>query len=304
MKKKYLVIAGIVTIMEAMLFGCGANPLAGSGEDPVAGGSMQNYVEDETTRQEGTQGADESLGSIDVADNGTEGSGECGNGAGDESEVCGYPRAEYFDTQTPPRMVMLNGRLYVETGETNSMPRCGVMDGAITATTDGEVPDQDGQSNFGKDIGYQYGMRENRIEIFLDDAWRIFAYNENNLDGVVMGVSDVTKTGCTVTIRNSREEELTFGEDFSLEMLDAETKEWTYVSIVVEGEWAFNLVGYPVSGQDTRDWEVDWSWLYGELAPGQYRIVKKALADIPWGSHPEGLGSYVPYYLMCEFQVN
>lgn len=40
---------------------------------------------------------------------------------------------------------MLNGKLYVETGETNAEPRCGVMDGnIITSATDGENPTADG----------------------------------------------------------------------------------------------------------------------------------------------------------------
>ena len=26
---------------------------------------------------------------------------------------------------------------------------------------------------------------------------------------------------------------------------------------------------------ETVEWEIDWMWLYGQLAPGQYRLVKE-----------------------------
>ena len=38
-----------------------------------------------------------------------------------------------------------------------------------------ERPIKDNQSNFGKDIGYQYGTTEGTIEIYQNEKWRIFA---------------------------------------------------------------------------------------------------------------------------------
>ena len=65
-------------------------------------------------------------------------------------------------------MVMVDGELIEG--------RCGVMDGEITSTVDGtERPIKDNQSNFGKDIGYQYGTTEGTIEIYQNEKWRIFA---------------------------------------------------------------------------------------------------------------------------------
>ena len=256
MKKKYLAVAGIVTVMEAMLFGCGAKPLAGG--EGVPGGAMVLANENQTQETEGTQAANTKL------DQGTDTDGGTG---GTEYAECGGPE---IGEEILPRMVML-----------------------------------DGQSNFGKDIGYQRGMRENRIEICLDNVWHIFAYNENNLDGVSLEIADVTNKGATVKVHNQSDQEITFGEDFALEVLDKKTREWTYAPIIVDGEWGFNDVGLPVNSKDTRDWEVDWTWLYGELAPGQYRIIKGVLSEaISEGMRTEGTGSYVKYTLSCEFTVN
>lgn len=76
-------------------------------------------------------------------------------------------------------MVMVNGEIYMDTGCDSTIEgRCGVMDGEITATVDGnETPTKDNQSNFGKGFGYQYGAEEGTIEIYKykNEKWRIFA---------------------------------------------------------------------------------------------------------------------------------
>lgn len=294
MKKKYLILAGMVTIMEAMLFGCAATPLAGG--LGTSDGTTFQASENGSQNIEETQAANTQLGEASDDDLTVNADREA-----EDTESDGTNGSE----GQLPNMVMLDGKLYVDTNETNSMLRCGNMDGAITSMTDGEMPTEDGQSNFGKDIGYQYGMRENRIEICLDNIWHVFAYNENNLEGVSLELSGFTATGGTVTVCNESDQEIIFGEDFSLEMLDQETKEWTYVPIVVDGEWGFESIGLPVSSQETRDWTVDWTWLYGELAPGHYRIVKGILSEAKAeGMRTEGTGPYVKYTLSKEFEID
>lgn len=272
MKKLHWMAAAAMTIAEILLFGCGMQPLENRTRD-IEGTELL-----ETEKIEGT-------------------------GLLETEKIEGTELVETEDFE-PKRMVMLDGKLYIETGETDSMPRCGTMDGAITSTTNGEKPEKDGQSNFGKDIGYQYGMRENRIEIPLDDKWCIFAYNENNLDHVSITIKDVKQTGATVTVNNASDTEITFGDDFSLERYNSETGEWNYVPIAAEGEWGFHSVGYPVNSGDKRDWEVDWTWLYGEIGPGEYRIIKTVLSEKKSeGMRAEGTGDYVKYTLSCEFTV-
>ena len=73
-------------------------------------------------------------------------------------------------------MVMVDGSLYLDTGFTSDVARCGVMDGEITSTVDGsEKPTEDDQSNFGSGYGYQYGGTDGTIEVYMNDAWCIFA---------------------------------------------------------------------------------------------------------------------------------
>lgn len=79
-------------------------------------------------------------------------------------------------------MVMVNDKLYYDTGtESTAVGRCGNMDGQITSTVDGtEIPTENNQSNFGTGFGYQYGGRENTIEVFMNEKWIVFEYREES----------------------------------------------------------------------------------------------------------------------------
>lgn len=79
--------------------------------------------------------------------------------------------------EEPPRMVMVDGVLYADTGRPSSVTaRCGTMDGEITSTVEaGQVPSQDNQSNFGADYGYQFGFEEGTIEVYIGQEWVVFA---------------------------------------------------------------------------------------------------------------------------------
>ena len=76
-------------------------------------------------------------------------------------------------------MVMVDGVLYLDTGEESSLAvRCGMMDGEITSTVDAsETPTENNQSNFGSGYGYQYG-EETTIEIYMNEKWWVFRAEE------------------------------------------------------------------------------------------------------------------------------
>ncbi|MDO5714731.1 MAG: hypothetical protein Q4Q07_09895 [Tissierellia bacterium] len=74
-----------------------------------------------------------------------------------------------------PRMVMVNGEIYVDADKAPSEEaRCGVMDGFISSSVPRtEKPKKDDQSNFGKDYGYQL-WSEDSIQVNIDEDWIIF----------------------------------------------------------------------------------------------------------------------------------
>ena len=73
-------------------------------------------------------------------------------------------------------MVMVEDTLYLDTGyESNVNTRCGMMDGEITSTVERwEEPTEDDQSNFGIGYGYQIGVEEGTIEVYMNGKWLVF----------------------------------------------------------------------------------------------------------------------------------
>ena len=78
--------------------------------------------------------------------------------------------------EAPLLLVMIDGQLYRATGQDSDIDgRCGMMDGRIDSSVErGEIPGQNGQSNFGAPYGYQYGA-DGQIEVDLEGRWLVFA---------------------------------------------------------------------------------------------------------------------------------
>ena len=72
------------------------------------------------------------------------------------------------------RVVMIEGKLYYDTGKESPKYHCGLVHGAITSMVDGtEIPTEDNQSNFGTDYGYCY-ITDDAVDLKIDEEWIIF----------------------------------------------------------------------------------------------------------------------------------
>ena len=89
-------------------------------------------------------------------------------------------------------------------------------------------------------------------------------------------LKNITPTGATLVFRqndaNAPKGELMYGEDYVIEVL--KDGEWEEAPIPVEGNYAFNAIAIMLPCEEISEREVDWECLYGELAPGEYRIGK------------------------------
>jgi hypothetical protein len=119
----------------------------------------------------------------------------------------------------------------------------------------------------------------------------------NNLNGVTMSVKQgtVSSTGLTVIFDNNSDKQCIYGEYFLLEK-KIEGR-WYQVPVALDGNYGFNDIGIDLAPSDVRGWTVDWGWLYGSLATGDYRIVKDIL-DF------RKAGDYDKYYLTAEFTID
>ncbi len=209
-------------------------------------------------------------------------------------------------------MAKVDDKVFVDTGETSRMLRCGMMDFSFTSSVEEGEPKENNQTNFG--IGYegQYGMRENRIEISIDDVWHVFAYRENDLKNVTASVNNQTDQSAEWVITNDSEQTLYYGTYYILEMWDDEIDTWSYLSSKREVDATEDVVSYvdssmcalPKAQEDiayrvepgkTCTQELDWEELYGRLESGIYRIVKEVQVEED--------GSYEFHTMMAEFEL-
>ena len=102
---------------------------------------------------------------------------------------------------------------------------------------------------------------------------------ENNEWGIVLSAEDVTPTGMTLVCTQSGGNptgELQTGSPFVIEQLM--DGEWLPVP-TIHGilDWAWTMEAWIILPENTTKWDVNWDFLYGELAPGTYRIQKKIM---------------------------
>ncbi|NLX71435.1 MAG: hypothetical protein GX024_11230 [Clostridiales bacterium] len=119
--------------------------------------------------------------------------------------------------------------------------------------------------------------------------------NVNNIDDVSMTVKEgtVSPTGLTVVLENNSDVELIYSEDFLLEKNI--NGKWYEVPVIVES-YGFDDIGYILASGEIGEWNVEWSWLYGNLDAGEYRIIKIIIDS---GSP----GDIKQYILAAEFKI-
>ena len=210
------------------------------------------------------------------------------------------------------RMVMLEGKLYVDVGESDIEARCGMMDGSIASSVEsGRYPKQHNQSNFGSGYGYQY-VGENSIDVKIDEQWIRFETLDTEIQEepfvppmdfvgsgepgetvrparleVSLNTSTITADGAEFLIINLGYTNATTGKDFCIEKLDnGNWLECDYINDPIWEEIALILE----SDKETKFY-ADWSRIYGTLEKGTYRFRKTINID--------GYGKEV----YCEFTL-
>lgn len=101
-------------------------------------------------------------------------------GSNEHVKVSSVQEAETEETSQADPAVMIGGVLYYNTGEEDEEGgQCGTMDGYITSSvSDGQLPAENDQSNFGDGYGYQLGREAGTYEIYIDGRWMIFSKDE------------------------------------------------------------------------------------------------------------------------------
>lgn len=90
--------------------------------------------------------------------------------------------------------------------------------------------------------------------------------------GVRLTAKSVSPTGLTLICTQSggiAEGSLETGSAYTIEKCENDV----WVEVKPQGDAVWDMMSHLI-GNTTTEWEIDWSWLYGELSPGTYRIGK------------------------------
>jgi len=93
--------------------------------------------------------------------------------------------------------------------------------------------------------------------------------------GLTLLAKDVTPSGLTLVCTQSGGEpsgDIMTGEDYYLTVW--KKGHWRMVMPVIEN-YGWNSLAHWIPKDNDTEFKIDWKWLYGELEPGTYRLVKE-----------------------------
>ena len=122
-------------------------------------------------------------------------------------------------------------------------------------------------------------VKEGGAYIYSDESW----VDEIELH---FSLKNISCTGATLVFdqhdAKAIKGELIYGDDFAIEVL--KDGKWEKAPIPIEGNYGFNAIAHIIKPGDKTEEEISWEWLYGELAPGEYRIGKSVSDHIESGN--------------------
>ena len=97
--------------------------------------------------------------------------------------------------------------------------------------------------------------------------------------GITLTAEDITSTGVTIRCTQSGGEPTGELQTGSWYILETWTREygWKEMPYVIEGEIGWTSEAWMIPMNDTREWIVNWEWLYGAVPSGKYRIGKNIM---------------------------
>ena len=119
---------------------------------------------------------------------------------------------------------------------------------------------------------------------------------QKNVGSILLEVKEDTRTskGATFIIKNTSDNEYSYGEPYTIEK--SESGNWKEIDTLTGESQAWNDILYNLKPNETRELNINWSFGYGELKSGTYRLVK---SDLRKANSPESRA----YSVYAEFDI-
>lgn len=124
--------------------------------------------------------------------------------------------------------------------------------------------------------GFSVGEESN---VVVEDKYVSFEIDKDTLN----------ESGATVVFRNNSEYTVSYGTPYELEI--KKDGKWHEINV----ELFFNMPLMSLNSGESTNLEFNWAESYGELAKGEYRIIKKITVEIP--------NQLDSFYVSSEFTI-
>lgn len=114
------------------------------------------------------------------------------------------------------------------------------------------------------------------VKLFFISSDNGLTWNlENETDNVSLSVKTDTLTskGATFVMKNNTDKEYDYGADWYIEY--KENSNWKELETITGEPLVWNAIGYVIEPNEEKELNIDWSYGYGELKKGTYRLIKK-----------------------------
>ena len=120
-------------------------------------------------------------------------------------------------------------------------------------------------------IIYNFLMLQKHREMFEVKS-DIEVIDTSDLIEIYVLEDTITSTGLTYCVKNNGESRVSFGASYSLERF--KMGNW-YKVPTLSGTIAYPAIEYNISKGEEQQYSQNWSYTYGKLPKGKYRLVKK-----------------------------
>lgn len=219
----------------------------------------------------------------------------CFSGGGEESWVITQPDIDAVRAWA--------GELACSTEPVKENPSPGDLNGGVSYHFSYKTPEGEREFSYliaGEDESY----------LHMDTSWYpatnpvmppVALATEDDPWGIWMQVVSASSSGVKIVCKQSGGEatgDLQTGSPYLLQMYtDSGWVDLTHTTCIrIEGDWGWTMEAWLIPKNESVEWTVDWTWIYGELPDGRYRIGKEIM-DF------RGPGDYDERVYWAEFEI-
>lgn len=96
---------------------------------------------------------------------------------------------------------------------------------------------------------------------------------ETNTISLNVKKDTITSKGATFIMKNNTDENYDYGADWYIEIKD--NGNWKELETITGEPLSWNSIAYVIKPNEEKEFTIDWSYGYGELKKGNYRLLKK-----------------------------